>query len=163
VVKVYLFDESCCGIQLINLTSFFISGQRSEHNLNRKIGKDSIAQSQDLACKSCKDSIVFMQLSIENRGVPPWGRGYNRCLVSMVSKSELVSSSVELEQLVSSCWHKELLIPEFLRICTDVLGILPRSQQLTSISENYCGDEKDNQSDIKLSLFEQQEQVVSAC
>gem|GEM_PF-6824049 len=89
--------------------------------------------------------------------------GYNRWLVSMVSNSELVSSSLELEQLVSSCWHKEQLLSEFLRIFTDVLGFLPRSQQLTSISENYCGDKKDNQSDIKLSLFEQQERVFSAC
>ena len=42
-------------------------------------------------------------------GEPPGGGGYNRCLVSMVSSSELSIKSVELEQCVSSCWHKKQL------------------------------------------------------
>ena len=69
-------------------------------------------------------NLVMIQLfsytnPLKSSGDPP-GRGYNRCLVSVVSNSELETSSVELEQCVSSCWHKQKLLSEFLLIFTDV-------------------------------------------
>ena len=89
--------------------------------------------------KTCHTNLVLIQLlsyrsPLKSLGDPP---GYNRCLVSMVSKSELVSSSVKLEQLVSSCWHKEQLLSEFLRIFTDVLGFFAAF----SIIDEYCREQ----------------------
>jgi len=49
----------------------------------------------------------------------------------MVSNSELISSSVDLEQGVSQCRPNEQLLSEFLRIFADVLGILPAYNQRT--------------------------------
>jgi hypothetical protein len=102
-----------------------MQGQRSPYNLDIKLGDDPIGEIENMSYKSCIDSIVFLHESIEITGEAPGGGGYNRCLVSVVSKSELDSSFVELEQCVSSCWHKEQLILQLLPIFTDFLGILP--------------------------------------
>jgi len=102
-----------------------MQGQRSPYNLDIKLGDDPIGEIENMSYKSCIDSIVFLHESIEITGEAPGGGGYNRCLVSVVSKSELVPSSEQIEQCVSSCWHKEQLLSRLLRIFTDVLGILP--------------------------------------
>ena len=99
-----------------------MQGQRSPYNLDIKLGDDPIGEIENMSYKSCIDSIVFLHESIEITGEAPGGGGYNRCLVSVVSKSELVPSSEQIEQCVSSCWHEVL---QFLWILVDVSGNLP--------------------------------------
>ena len=91
-----------------------------------KLENDPVAPVENVSYKSCNDSIVIIQLSIENKGVPPWG-GVWRQLMSVVNGSvvEPVPSSVRLEQGVSQCRTNEQLVSGFLRNFTDVFGILP--------------------------------------